>query len=391
MKASIYQNDKGKWVGALSHGKKPDGKRNRIVKYADSEKEIERIMNTIIYEIEHGEYTESNKDSLIGFLKQYHNICAGYDMWNPDAISPDNPKWEETTASLNKMYIDVHFEPYFGDKKIIDIKPMTLDTFYNFKLTNSREIEIMVKGKLEKKNIPPLNINTVIKLNKFLKSAFNYAVKNDLIKKNPTNGVKLGSKEEYHPTVYDEKQFLQLLAKVVETDDEIPIVLGAGCGFRRGEIFGLRWKDINFKDNMITIEKTAVRFDKNIDKNKAKNKTSQRTIVVPEYVIKTLERFRDEKDSINPNDKIITKWMAGSYSGRFKKLLKESGMPHIRLHDLRHYNAVVMMNKGIPDKVAAERLGHADVQMLHKVYQHVLKDMDEKAADGINEMFKKDK
>lgn len=64
-------------------------------------------------------------------------------------------------------------------------------------------------------------------------------------------------------------------------------------------------------------------------------------------------------------------------------------MEHIRLHDLRHYNAVIMMKYGISDKVAAERLGHSDVATLRNVYQHVLEDMDEKAADEINKTFRK--
>ncbi|MBB2181448.1 tyrosine-type recombinase/integrase [Lachnospiraceae bacterium MD1] len=59
-------------------------------------------------------------------------------------------------------------------------------------------------------------------------------------------------------------------------------------------------------------------------------------------------------------------------------------LDHIRLHDLRHYNAIIMLRSGIPDKVAAERLGHTNVQTLREVYQHVLKDMDEAAAKMIN-------
>ncbi len=229
-----------------------------------------------------------------------------------------------------------------------------------------------------------MSINTVIKLNKFLKAAFHYAKDNNLIKKNPTDGVKLGSKEEYQPNIYNEKQFIQLLNYVKGTDDEIPIVLGGGVGLRRGEIFGLYWKNVDFENKTLTIEKTSVRFNNTIEKS-PKNITSKRTITVPDFVINVLSDYQKIKNYPSKNDKIITRWKPSSYSERFKKLLERFNMPHIRLHDLRHYNATLMMNYNIPDKVAAERLGHANVQTLRAVYQSVLKEMDKKASDKINE------
>ena len=261
------------------------------------------------------------------------------------------------------MYIDVHFKPYFREDKLKDIKPMTLKKFYNFfKLTDSREYEIKKGGQLVKKKTSPLSINTIIKLNKFLKSAFNYTVKNDLIKSNPTNKTSLANKEKYTPTVYNEEQFLKLLDFVENTDDEIPIILGGGCGFRHGEIFGLYWHNIDLKNNFITIEKTSVRLSKYKTK-KPKNESSKRTIFVSKHVIGILKKYK-EKNQLSDSEKVITKWKPDSYSERFKILLKRFGLEHIRMHDLRHYNAIIMMKYGITDKVVAERLGHSQVQKL---------------------------
>lgn len=89
------------------------------------------------------------------------------------------------------------------------------------------------------------------------------------------------------------------------------------------------------------------------------------------------------------NQKVCTRYKVQSYSGHFKELLVKHGLPHIRFHDLRHFNAVIMMRYGIPDKVAASRLGHSNTQTLRGVYQHVLVDMDEDAANKIDDLFKK--
>jgi integrase len=69
-------------------------------------------------------------------------------------------------------------------------------------------------------------------------------------------------------------------------------------------------------------------------------------------------------------------------------MLKNAGLPHTRFHDLRHFNATMMLKKGITDKEAAERLGHSDINMTKK-YQHVLSNMKKGPADILNTIVKK--
>jgi integrase len=376
MDATYYQRESdGKWVGAIENGKKPNGQRNRIVRYGKTKKEVEAKINVILYELQTGQYIAPVKDTFIGYLNEYYKI------------SIDN--WEDTTADLYRMYIDVHFAPYFKDMKLIDIKPITLDTFYNYKMKEPRKYIVMIKGKPKDKLAKPLSINTARKLNSFIKSAFKYAVVNELIKSNPAEKVKLGKKTKYLPTVYNEEQFLKLLDYVFGSDDEIPIILGGGCGLRRGEIFGLYWRNIDLVTGYITIKQTAVRFKKNLEKD-PKNDSSVRSFKIPKYVLETLIYYK-KKYNGKANQKVITRWKPGSYSERFGKLLLKFDLPHIRLHDLRHYNAVIMCKYGVSDKVAAERLGHSQVSTLRNVYQHVLQDMDQTAADEIDAMFLKQK
>lgn len=384
-KCSVYQRKSdSRWVGYVITGDPSDGKRApRRYVYGDSEDETWGKVNELMYYVKTDQYVAPVKDTLIEYLKDYHRINAGFDIWNDKAVRPEKANWEETTAELYKMYIDVHFEPYFKDMKLRDIRTITLDTYYNYKLAHKRE-QIVKQGKKDvKKKLDPLSINTVIKLHKFLKAAFNYAVINDKIKKNPTDGAKLSSPEKYVPNVYDKDKFLKLLDAVSGKDEEIPVVLGAGCGLRRGEMCGLTWGNIDFNNRIVTIEKSVTRFKKNIQK-KPKNETSQRKVIAPGYVIEILSLYYIAKDKPGKNEKIITRWKPQSLSEMFSNLLEKHELEHIRLHDLRHYNAVVMLKNGIADKVAAERLGHSNVSTLREVYQHVLKEMDQEAADLIN-------
>jgi integrase len=358
-KVSVYLNKNGYWVGQITFPTMKGERRERKYEYAPTKKEATQKAYAIVYQYEQGEYIKPRKDSFISFLYEYHDVCS--------------PKWADTTRALYKLYITAHFENYFGSIKLIDVKTITLDKFYNSKLSGID-------------NSTPLSINTVKKLNRFLSGAFSYAVKNGMIKSNPASNVILGKSEKYKPKVYDDIKFNKLLEVVKGTPDEIPIILGAGCGLRRGEVFGLQWDDIDFRKREISIKRSEVRFDKTITKS-PKTDSSKRTIVAPGYVINKLMEYKKCQNIIDFKGRIITQWKPGAYSEHFKKLLEKHDLEHIRFHDLRHYNAVIMLKSGVSDKVAAERLGHAQVGTLKNVYQHVLKDMDEDAAAQIDKVF----
>lgn len=368
MRGSVYQrkSDK-KWVGCVdltnTQYADPSKKRDRKMVYADTEKEAQKKLNNLIYEIQNGLYIAKSKDTLVDFLKDYVKLNAS--------------TWAETTMPLYKMYIDVHIAPYFGKKPLSDIKPLDLDKFYLYKIETPN-----AKGKT-------LSPNTVVKLHKFLNAAFNYGVKKDIIRENICKKATPPKTEQYKPNVYSEQQFFMLWDYVKDKYDRVPIALGAGLGLRRGEIFGLTWKDIDFKNNLITIKETRVRFDKTITK-KPKNEASERIVHAPQYVMDTLKGYKNEQKVINMENRILSV-TPSYYSERFRWLLNKFDLPKTRLHDLRHYNATMMLKYGVPDKVASERLGHSDTTMLKKVYQHVLTDMDKSASEKLDEIFNKKK
>lgn len=370
MVGNTKQRKDGMYVTPVNY-QGADGKSVRKLFYSKTSKESKEKARDFNRKVNTGEILiEGNNETLIEFLNTYYKNNA--------------QNWEDTTKALYRSYIDIHLKPYFANTKLVDVKPMMLDKFYTYKLTTSRDKVIVNENKPRTQTMPPLSINTVHKLNTFLKSAFNYAIKNELIIKNPTINTNLPKKAKFKPNVYDNDKFKLLMEAVLNTDDEVPIILGSGAGLRRSEAFALTWDDVDFTKKTITIDKAQVVFIESYDKS-TKNETSNRTITVPDYVIEVLKRHKPV-DAVG-TDKIITRWLQKSYSQRFKRQLRMHKLDHIRFHDLRHYNAVAMMIVGISDKVAAERLGHSQVATLREVYQHVLDDMDKKAAEKLNELF----
>lgn len=286
---------------------------------------------------------------------------------------------EQTTRELYEMYVEVHINPFFGKQKIKDIKPMQIQEFYNEKM---KDIELP-DGKVKK----GLSKNTIGKLHSFLNRAFEDAITNRTIKYNPCQGVKKPKKQKYKPAICSEKSFDTLVEETKGTLDGVLILLAGICGLRRGEIFGLRFIDIDPLNFKITIFQTKVRFNKEWIIKKPKSETSSRTISVPEFVTTSINAYLSTLKIVP--ELIFSEFQPDAYSKHFKKLLAKHNLPPMRFHDLRHYNAIIMMKYGVPDKVASRRLGHSQVQLTREIYQHVLPDMDRQAANVIEGAFEK--
>jgi len=216
-----------------------------------------------------------------------------------------------------------------------------------------------------------------------IRGVFRYAVDNKLLKSNPCDKIKLPvSYDDYEYYIYTEEEFNKLLDVIEGTEHVIPILLAGLCGMRLSEVMGLTWNDIDFENHTIFIRKANVFVGSQvIEKNRTKTKKSTRKIVIPNYVIEILKEYKkvglvfSRKDG-NPEH-------GGNYRLRFTKFLKRNGLPKTRFHDLRHFNATMMLKKGVPDKIAAGQLGHANVNMTKK-YQHVLDDMENRPANAMD-------
>ncbi|MFA4854174.1 MAG: site-specific integrase [Candidatus Omnitrophota bacterium] len=353
MRGSVFEDSLGRWRGVVDMPKEADGKRRQKVFYG-KKKEVQIKVNELIYEIENNLYCDEANATLEQYLKEWFKTYT--------------TSLQETTRQLYKMYMDKHIIPNIGNLKIKKIKPMQLQGLYNFKLET-------LSGK------------TVGKFHSFLNRVFKDAVKNRFIKYNPCDGVDKpkGKKCEY--ALYTEESFLTLLSLVKGTFDEVCILLAGICGLRRGEIFGLRLIDIDFNNKTLSIAETLVRFSGEWIVKAPKSETSQRKIKVPGFVITVLSNYMKSL-SVVP-ERVCGEYKPDAYSKHFKKLLAKHKLEHIRFHDLRHFNATLMLAYGVPDKIASKRLGHSQVQTTREIYQHVLPSMDLQASDIIEGIFTK--
>lgn len=305
-----------------------------------------------------------------------------------------------TTREGYQRYIENHIIPFLGAVKLKDLRPFHIQAFFNHERTVPRYRTKIVDGKtvpLMKGDEPvPLMKNgepvfgysekTILQEHRILHRAFEKALADGFIARNPCDGVDAPSPEEKEPDIYTEEEFLLLLDKLEGHRMEAIILIAGMCGLRRGELLGLTWEDIDFEEGVIRIERNIVpTTTEGVLTKNPKTKKSRRTITIPSGVLARLKQIRgigklytrlDGKD-----------YHPGSVSRMFKEFLERNGLRHIRLHDLRHFNATMMLKYGVSEREAQERLGHSNPSMTKK-YQHILEDMDRQSADKLNAVLK---
>lgn len=169
------------------------------------------------------------------------------------------------------------------------------------------------------------------------------------------------------------EQITRLLDAANNTPLYIPLLLASMCGLRRSEICALSWADINLKSRTIHIHAAEVKNEDNGFSIKGtKTAAGDRVIHIPSTVAAELARTR----TLSPR---VTELTPDAITRRYERLLDrltDEKHPRIpgRFHDLRHYHASVMVAVGAPDKYISADMGHASMEMVRRVYGHVMHD-----------------
>lgn len=198
------------------------------------------------------------------------------------------------------------------------------------------------------------------------------------------SSISLPQKKKFQAELLTLKQVETLMGAIENDSAEIPLYLAACLGLRSSEINGLMWKHFDAENHRILIEQALV-LDKNNRKVVKGTKTtySTRWLSVPKFLFEKLYKLSDGK---NKNDYIVTISM-NTVRCHLNKICTDKNIPHIRLHDLRHINASIMLLLNIPQKYAMERGGWDNIQTMDKIYQYTFTDEKAEVDNKINRFF----
>jgi integrase len=192
--------------------------------------------------------------------------------------------------------------------------------------------------------------------------------------------------------VWDAKQLGQFFREIAAHRLYPAFLLLANTGMRRGEVLGLRWKDVDLERATFSVSRSLVLVAYQPQLSDVKTNNGRRTIDLEPRTVAVLRAWKKAQieermlANLRPTADLIISHPDGSVinpdylSQVFDRHVAKSALPRIRLHDLRHTHATVLLKEGVPLKVVSERLGHANPAFTLSVYQHLLPGMQADAA-----------
>ena len=173
---------------------------------------------------------------------------------------------------------------------------------------------------------------------------------------------------------------------------ELPVLVAAFYGFRRGEVLGLKWDAIDFERGTISVIRTVTTItldgkQTEIEQQSAKTKSSLRTLPLigsfREYFLQVKEAqelnkqvcgncYNHEYDGFVFVDELGERMRANYLTSAFPKFLENHGLRRMRFHDLRHSCASLLLANGVPLKHIQEWLGHSDFTTTANIYAHLI-------------------
>jgi integrase len=347
--------------------KDDNGKRKTIKKRGFTGKKEARDAEAIARtEWIKGSYIDPSKVTFGEYITEW--------LTNKQDISPE-------TRDTNEGHLRNHIIPEMGHIPLQKVNVMHIEKFIK---------TLQGKG---------LADGTVSKIYNLIHTCFKSAIKKELIIKNPFDLMDKSSKpRSSKPKIdYWTKEEVKHFLGALKHRQRILFVLAIYTGMRRGEMLALRWKDIDFETSQVRISQ-SLKPIQGIKKG-VKTDAGFRSITVAPTVIAELKKHRamiakeklaaedyDDHDLVvcRENGKPVS---LGNFDKFWKSVLKQTGMRHIRFHDLRHTCASLLFAAGVHPKVVQEQLGHSSIKITLDTYSHMMPNMQESAAKALEKML----
>jgi integrase len=352
---SIYQRESdGRWVATIpleSYG----GKRRRKTVYGKTEKEVRTKRKVLERAIEKGQDPTVKSTTVKRWLEE----------WLRDHKEHDGTR--ETTLRSYRWLIDRHLVPTLGHLRLDKVTPGQIQAVLNEKMQGG------------------LASATVRQMRAVLRVALADAERFGYIASNPAAKVRGPKVPQYRCRVVSPAEVKRLLDATKADRLYALWVLLAALGLRRGEALGLMWADIDLDEGVLRVQRNLQRINGVLQFCDTKSVTSKRVLAMPPGLVKTLNAHRTtqqlERLALGPawpgTDLVFTSTKGTPLEPRTVNRLWQAtrervGLSGVRLQDLRHATASLLVAQGTHPKVVMEVLGHSQISLTMNTYAHVM-------------------
>lgn len=294
-----------------------------------------------------------------------------------------------TFTELAQMFLDKYAKNNLSDTTIINYKYQLnkhiLPDIGHYKINSLKKLHVQdLANKLcEEYNLSSKTIKNDIKL---ISAILEKGIEWELLKSNVAHKVAIPNnknKPKKEQEIYNNEEIKLLFNALDKTEDPFKTMVYVSfyTGARRGEVLALRWKDIDFQNNIVHIQQNKVRTVNGTTFKETKNKRS-REFVAPEVLIKKLKEFYNNQDK----EELLFNIYPSTYSRQWSEFVKANNLKYITLHDLRHTNGSLLASKGVDIVTIAKRLGHLPATA-SAYYLHAVSEEDKKASQKLDNLF----
>ncbi len=242
---------------------------------------------------------------------------------------------------------------------------------------------------------------TIVRILATLSSALNFAVESERLTSNPCKHVTRPETKRTISDPWNAEQTARFLRFAAEDRLGVLFEVIAGCGLRRGEALALRWSDVNFDRRFIRIERTLSDVGGRLVFGEPKTKGSKGTVAIPARVVEALrvqwtrqamERGDWGEEAYEDHDLVFARENGAPLRPElvlrlFQSISKRAGLPPIRLHDLRHGAATLLISEGVPLAVVSKMLRHSKTSTTVDLYGHLTEDIAADVADRMGSLL----
>ena len=283
--------------------------------------------------------------------------------------------------------------PAIGHLRIDKITVRQLQAFVNS----------LAKEGANEKTGKPLAPKTIRHNLSFISDVISYAVRMELISDNPCSKVVIPKGKVKEKQIYSQEEMELLLTRLMGEPVKYKafFYLIAYSGFRRSEMLGLEWKDIDFENNIISVRRTSnYTAERGIYTDTTKTKRSQRTLKISPFIMDILREHKADQDAEAlrlgdkwvETDRLFTKWNGEPMNnqtpyGWLKEFCEKNDMPFYGIHSFRHFAASALISEGLDVVTVSDALGHCNSGTTLNVYCHQFQTAQARVAQAMDGAF----
>lgn len=280
--------------------------------------------------------------------------------------------------------------PAIDHKRLDKITARDIQKFITDMLTNGRNLN----------NGKPLSRKTAVHHLSFISDVFSYAVRMGMLCDNPCRRVFVPKQEQEEKQIYTIEQ-VKILYENLKSEPmkyQVYLLLSIYSGYRRSEMLGLEWKDIDFEHDLIHVRRTSqYTSEKGIYTDTTKTRKSKRVSKMPASIMNLLRKFKADQNEEarrlgtkwEDYDRLFTKWNGAPMNPQtpfewLKGYCERIGIPFRNIHSLRHLHASLLIFEGVDVVAVSEDMGHSVVGTTLNLYSHMFQEAKARNCDAIS-------